>query len=286
MDSYVLNACLTGMVPTKEQTPHVPVSPDEIVEDALTCAAAGASIAHVHARDATGRPTPDKEVYREIVDGLRSRSDVVVCVSTSGRDWPELERRSAALELEPDMASLTLGSMNFPRQASVNSPDTIKALARKMLEHGVKPELEVFEAGMVDFAHHLIAKGHLEPPFYFNLLLGSLGTMEADASNLVHLVSRLPEGSYWAVAGVGSRQFSANCLGLAMGGGVRVGLEDNIWMDEARAELATNPALVERIAGVGAEMQRRPLEAREVRQLLELRRMPQVEAFAPTPERV
>lgn len=270
MDDFLINVCLTGMVPTKEMTPHVPVTPDEIVRDVTACRKAGAAIAHIHARDESGRPTPDKEVYREILAKARADSDAVICFTTSGRDWPEFELRSAAIELEPDMASLTLGSLNFPKQASVNSPETIKALARKMLKHGVKPELEVFEVGMVDFSRYLIGKGYLEPPFYYNLMLGSLGTLEADAQNIVHLISRLPEGSYWSAAGIGSRQFKANCLGIAMGGGVRVGLEDNIWMDDARSTLATNAALAQRLATVARHMGRVPIEPDAVRDLLGL----------------
>jgi uncharacterized protein (DUF849 family) len=267
---YVVNACLTGMVPTRETSPNLPVSPEEIVADALACRERGAAIVHLHARDEDGRPTPDPDVYREILEPLRERSDVITCVTTSGRTWSDLERRAAALELRPEMASLTLGSMNFAREPSVNSPETIRALAARMLELGIKPELEVFEVGMVDFAHHLIAKGYLEPPLYFNILLGSLGTMEATAANLVHIVSRLPEGSRWAVAGVGSRQFRANCMGLAMGGGVRVGLEDNLWMDDERRVPASNPALVERIVAVGRAMELEPSSPDELRGALGL----------------
>jgi 3-keto-5-aminohexanoate cleavage enzyme len=274
VSSYVLNACLTGMVPTKETSPHLPITPEEIVADALTCRERGAAIVHLHARDEHGRPTPDPATYQEILGPLRERSDAITCVTTSGRDWSELEKRSAVLELRPEMASLTLGSLNFPRQASVNSPETIKALAGRMLELGVKPELEVFEVGMVEYAHHLIAKGYLEPPCYFNILLGSLGTMEATAANLVHLVSRLPEGSCWAVGGVGSRQFRANCMGLAMGGGARVGLEDNLWMDDDRQIPASNPALVERVVEVGNAMELVPASPDEVRSRLGLAPLP------------
>ena len=270
MSGYVLNACLTGMVPTKETNQHLPITPEEIVADALACRERGASIVHLHARDEHGRPTPDPEVYREILAPLRERSDVIACVTTSGRNWAELELRSAVLELRPEMASLTLGSLNFPREASVNAPETIKALAGRMLELGVKPELEVFEAGMVDYARHLIDKGYLEPPFYFNVLLGSLGTMEATAANLVHVVSRLPEGSCWAVGGIGSRQFRANCMGLAMGGGARVGLEDNLWMDGERRLLASNRGLVERVVAVGRAMELTPATPDEVRSRLGL----------------
>lgn len=274
MRAYVVNACLTGMVPTKETNPHVPITPEEIVADALACRERGAAIVHLHARDERGRPTPDPGVYRAILAPLRERSDAITCVTTSGRSWSELELRSAVLELHPEMASLTLGSLNFPRDASVNAPETIKALAGRMIELGVKPELEVFEVGMVDYAHHLLATGYLEPPCYFNILLGSLGAMEATAANLVHVVSRLPEGSCWAVGGIGSRQFRANCMGLTMGGGVRVGLEDNLWIDEDRQVLASNAALVDRVVAVGNAMELVPASPDEVRTRLGLASLP------------
>ena len=199
MDPLIINAALTGMVPTKSDNLSVPMTPTEIAEDAERCVRAGASIVHLHARDDDGQPTYRSDVYAEIVDGVRERCpDVIVCVSTSGRVFKTLEERSEVLALDgdvkPEMASLTLGSLNFPAQASVNDPAMIAGLAERMAERGIVPELEIFDLGMVDYARYLIERGVLRPPFYFNLLLGSRGTLSASAFNLGVLVEALPGG--------------------------------------------------------------------------------------------
>lgn len=137
----IINLACTGMVPQKSDTPHVPISPDEIADDCARCYELGASILHLHAREEDGKPTPDRDIYRKVVTKVRRACpDAIICVSTSGRTFGRFEQRSAALELEgeakPDMASLTLGSLNFPKQASVNDPDMIRALAERMRERG------------------------------------------------------------------------------------------------------------------------------------------------------
>jgi uncharacterized protein (DUF849 family) len=163
------------------------------------------------------------------------------------------------------MASLTLGSLNFPKQASVNAPATIVGLATRMRDRAVVPEWEVFDLGMLDYATYLRTKGLLGDPVYVNLLLGSLGALQATPFNLALAVERLPEGSIWAAAGIGRHQFAMNRLAIAMGGHVRVGLEDNLWWDDDRAELATNPRLVERLVAVGRAMGREPASPALVR---------------------
>jgi uncharacterized protein (DUF849 family) len=260
------------MVPTKSDNPAVPVTPDEIAEDAERCVAAGASIVHVHARDEDGRPTYRRDVYAEIVAKLRERCpDAIVCVSTSGRLWGDLEKRAEVLGLEgalkPEMASLTLGSLNFPKQASVNEPATIQALAERMNERGIVPELEVFDLGMADYARYLVGRGILRPPYYFNLLLGSLGTLSASPLHLALLARALPEGATWAGAGIGRYQFAVNALAIASGGHVRVGLEDNLWLDAAKERPASNLALVERLVALARACEREiatPARAREL----------------------
>jgi uncharacterized protein (DUF849 family) len=248
------------------------VSPKEVVDDAARCIAAGASIVHVHARDEQGRPTWRKDVYAEIVAGIRRRCpDAVVCVSTSGRLWNELEKRAEVLDLDgdekPDMASLTLGSLNFPAHASVNEPRVIRALAERMAERGIVPELEVFDLGMVDYGTYLLERGILRPPLYFNLLLGSLGTLSASAFHLALLANALPAGATWAGAGIGRFQFLVNACAVAAGGHVRVGLEDALWFDAEKRRPATNVGLVERIVGVARACEREiasPTQAREL----------------------
>jgi uncharacterized protein (DUF849 family) len=254
-DPLIINAALTGMVPTKRDNPHVPVTPDEIAEDAERCRSAGASIVHLHARETDGTPTWKSEIYAEIIGKVRARCpDVVVCVSTSGRLWNEIERRADVLELDgdvkPEMASLTLGSLNFPQQASVNEPAIIRGLAERMAERGILPELEIFDLGMVDFGKFLVDRGVLKPPLYFNLLLGSLGTLAASPQHLALLTQSLPAHSTWAAAGIGRFQFSMNALAIASGGHTRVGLEDNLWMDVGKERPASNLALVERLVAL------------------------------------
>jgi 3-keto-5-aminohexanoate cleavage enzyme len=270
-ERLIINAALTGNVPTKAQNPYVPVPPEEIVEDCERCVAAGASVVHLHARDGDGKPTYRADVYAEILAGVRERCpDVIACVTTSGRVHREFEQRAEVLdldgELKPDLASLTLGSMNFPTQASVNEPDTIARLAERMNERGIVPELEIFDFGMVDYAKFLIERGLLQPPYYFNLLLGSLGTLSATPFNLAGLVQSLPESAIWSAAGIGRFQFFVNTMAVTMGGHVRVGIEDSLYLDSEKQRLASNVALVERIAAVATAVERgvaSPAQARE-----------------------
>jgi 3-keto-5-aminohexanoate cleavage enzyme len=230
----------------------VPITPREIADDCARCYELGASVFHLHARDEDGAPTWRPEIYRRIIEAVRERCPgAVLCVSTSGRNFKRFEERAAVLDLDgdarPDMASLTLGSLNFPRQASVNEPAMIKALAEKMAERGIVPELEVFDFGMLDYAKYLGDRKLLRAPYYFNLLLGSLGTLSATPFHLSSLVLGLPAAAAWAGAGIGRYQFFVNSLAITMGGHVRVGLEDNLYMDVTKQRPATNPALVERL---------------------------------------
>jgi 3-keto-5-aminohexanoate cleavage enzyme len=268
----IINLAPTGMVPTKADNPNVPVTPDEIADDASRCVAAGASIVHLHARDEDGIPTHRREVYAELVAKVKARcDDVIVCVSTSGRRASELEQRAEVLELEgdlaPELASLTLGSMNFPKQASINDPATIKCLAERMRERGITPELEVFDLGMVDYARYLLERDVLRPPLNFNILLGNLGTLAATPLNLATVVRALPEGATWAAAGIGRFQLPMNALAVTTGGHVRVGLEDNLWLDTTKTRPADNLSLVERVVGLARALERKiatPAQAREL----------------------
>jgi 3-keto-5-aminohexanoate cleavage enzyme len=274
-EPVIINTCLTGMIPTKDLNPKTPVEPWEIYNDVIDCAELGATLFHIHARDSREAPTYKKEIYEDIIAKIREdNDDVILCVSTSGRDFKEFEKRSEVLEidgdLKPDMASLTLGSLNFPKQASVNSPQMVQDLATKMKDNGIKPELEVFNTGMINYSKYMIKKGILEPPFYYNILLGSLGSAEANPAILAHMVEMLPEDSYWSVAGIGNYQLYANTLGLAMGGGVRVGLEDNIYFDRDKQEYASNVKLVERIVNITKVMNRELATPEYVRNILNL----------------
>jgi len=274
---FILNFTPTGMIPTKKMTPHVPVTPDEIIEDVLQVASLGVTIVHLHARDSvTGEPTYKKEIYDEIIRGIRKdNNDLILCVSTSGRIENTFEKRSECLELDgelkPDFASLTLSSLNFNKQASINTPDMIKDLAKKMMDRGIRPELEVFDLGMVNYAKYLIRKGLLSPPYYFNIILGNIACAQADMLHLGLMVNELPEGSIWSVGGVGNPQLQMNLLSIISGGGVRLGLEDNIWFNEERTRLATNFDFVKRIVSIAETLGKRPYTPTEARDLLQLK---------------
>lgn len=264
----------TGMIPTKEMTPRVPVAPEEIVEQVLEASELGVNVAHLHAREPeTGLPTYRKEVYAEIIHGIRRKNrDLVISVSTSGRNVFEFEKRSEVLDLagglRPDLGSLTLSSLNFNRQASVNSPEMIQALAKKMMANGIRPELEAFDLGMINYAKYLIRKGWVKPPYYFNLILGNIACAQANMLSLGLMINELPEGAIWAVGGVGDSQLRMNAMAVVAGGGVRVGLEDNLWVDGNRTRLASNRDLVERVLEIAKAMGRQPYSQRAARDLL------------------
>ena len=272
--TFILNLTPTGMIPTRDMTPHVPTTPDDIVRQVCDVADMGVSMVHLHARDVdTGEPTYKKEVYADIVRGIRKEHpELILCVSTSGRSFNEFEKRSECLtltgDLKPDFGSLTLSSLNFNRQASMNTPQMIRDLAGTMLERGIRPEMEAFDVGMINYAKYLIKKGLIRPPYYFNLILGNIACAQADMFHLGIMIRELPEGSIWSVGGVGNSQLTVNTWGILSGGGVRVGLEDNIWYDQERTRLATNRDLIERIVRVADVFGYRPCTPREARKLL------------------
>ncbi len=273
MEKLIINAAITGMLPTKDDNPNVPITPDEIVADARRCQDAGASVVHIHARDENGQPTYKKEIYSKIMTRIRKECpELLICGSTSGRVFKEFWQRAEVLSpgpgCQPDLASLTLGSMNFPKQASVNAPDMIQALAQAMNERGVVPEWELFDLGMIDYAHFLIKRSILRKPYYANIILGSLGTLSATPYNLAVMVRALPEGTVWSGAGIGRSQFYVNSLAVTMGGHVRVGLEDNLFYDPVeKTQPATNAGLIDRVVEVARAVGRDialPEEARKI----------------------
>ncbi|RXT07182.1 3-keto-5-aminohexanoate cleavage protein [Ammoniphilus sp. CFH 90114] len=273
MKKLIVNFAPTGMIPTKAMTPHVPISPKEIIQDVLKCAPLGVSIAHLHARDSHGIPTYHKEVYGEIIRGVREHNqDLILCVSTSGRNFPEFSKRAEVLDLDgplkPDMASLTLSSLNFIQSESMNAPLMIMKLAEKMAEKGIKPELEVFDLGMINFAKYLIKKGLLEPPYYFNILLGNVASAQANINHLGLMISELPSPCYYSITGLGESQKEMTALGVILADGVRIGLEDNIWLNKKNQRLATNEDLVQRIIHIAQAYERPIMTPQETRGLL------------------
>lgn len=266
----------TGMVPTKAMTPHVPITPAEIARDVAAAVAIGITSVHLHARDEDGAPTWDRATYERIVGAVRDRTpDVVINVSTSGRTWSELEKRADCLaldgDLKPDLASLTLSSLNFLTGPSVNPPDVIVGLATIMRDRGIVPELEIFDLGMLNYAQVLSRKGLLPDPAVANLFFGNIAGMQPTLAEVGLATERLPREAIWSGAGLGDFQFTAQALSVAAGGGVRVGLEDGIYLDRGRTQLATNPGLVERVHALLDLHGRRAMTPTELRDRLAAR---------------
>jgi len=259
----------TGMIPNKNDTPHVPITPEEIIHDTYEAYKLGVSVVHIHARDKEGRPTYKKEHFEETFRGIKEKCpDIVICATTSGRVDHQVEHRSEVLDLNPEMASLTVGSFNFPQHPSVNPLDTIKYLATLMRDKEILPELEIFEPGFINTAKYLCKRNYLKKPLHFNLLLGSLGSIPAGLEDLVYLVKSLPSRSTWSATGIGRFQTQINVAAILMGGHVRVGLEDSIYYRYSKKELATNTQLVKRIVRIAKELNRDIATPKEARKIL------------------
>jgi len=272
----IINFTPTGMIPTSEMTPHVPITTSEIIEQVHEAYEIGITMVHLHAREEeSGRPCWQADVYGKIIEGIRGFSrDMIICVSLSGRNYSEFEKRTDVLlldgELKPDMGSLTLSSVNFNRIASINTPEMIQNLAGVMKAKGILAELEAFDSGMINYAKYLQAKNLLEPPHYFNLLLGNIACAQATLLHAGIMVNDLPEQSVWSLAGIGDTQVAVNTMAIAAGGGVRVGLEDNIWWDSSRTKLVTNAQLVSRIHRISKDTGRDIMPPSAARKLLNL----------------
>ena len=275
MKKILLNLCPTGIVPTKYMNEYVPLSPDEIANDVYECYQRGVQMVHIHARDEHDENTMDKGRYAEIISKIRERcQDIIICVSLSGRITNTYDTRSDVLNLQgaskPDMGSLTLSSLNFVTNASVNTPTMIVDLLKKMNNEGIKPELEVFDVGMVNYAKYLIQKGLLKPPYYFNIILGNLFSAQNNPADLSSIIQALPENSYYSFGGIGSYQLGSNIAGILYADGVRIGLEDNLYYDSERKQKASNVSLLTRILSV-CELYERPLySCQELRELLDM----------------
>ena len=252
-ENLIIDFTPTGMIPVKAMTPHVPVTASEIIEDVHAAYELGITKVHLHARRPENEdPEYRKEIYAGIISGIRKfATDLVICVSLSGRTFNKFEERSDVLDLQgflkPDMGSLTLSSLNFNKIASMNSPEMIQALAYRMKSLGIAPELEAFDAGMINYAKYLIKKELLESPYYFNILLGNIACAQADILYAGIMIRDLPDSSLWSMAGIGDDQLKMNSVAIAIGGGVRVGLEDNIWYNKSRTRLASNIDLLKRV---------------------------------------
>ena len=269
MQKLIITVALTGNVPTKQMNPHLPVTADEIAADVRRCADAGASVFHIHGRDAEQKPTLDVSRIKENVREIKKAApDVILQLSTGGRAGKDWEARANPVRLRPEMGSFTTGSNNLPGIIYENSPQFIEFLAGVFIATGVKPEIEVFEAGMINNALYLAKKGLVNFPLHFDFVLGAPGSMPATVKNLLFLSESIPAGSTWTVAGIGRAQIPMAAAALVMGGHVRVGLEDNLYLSDGSK--ASNPKLVEKIVTFSKELGRDMATPEEARAILSL----------------
>jgi len=270
LGKLIIQLAPTGIIPTKEIAPSVPVTPAEIIKATYEAYRMGVSSVHIHARDEEGKATHRRDIYEQIISGIRKTCpDIIICASTSGR-IPQ-GNRDDVLDCAPDMASLTPGSVTSRSSVSINSFDEITRLALKMNEKGITPELEIFEAGFINSAKYLERKGILKAPLHFNLIMGSLGSIPADIRDMVHLVESLPPGSTWAAAGIGRFQVQVTAAAILAGGHVRIGLEDSIYREYREKTLTTNPELIGEVIEIARCLGREIASPREAREILSLR---------------
>ncbi|MGC1403744.1 MAG: 3-keto-5-aminohexanoate cleavage protein [Thermodesulfobacteriota bacterium] len=272
MEKLIITVGITGSRITRDQTPYIPITPDEIARSGVEAWKAGASVLHIHVRDPKTRlGTQDPAIFKEVVDRLRMETDAILCLTTSGipgRNLPVGERLQP-LALNPELVSFDAGSMNMGPNVFLNSPEFLEALAKATLAQGIKPELEVFEIGMIQTCVRFLERGLLKPPLHFQFVLGVQGGMPATFKSLLHLTEIIPAGSTWSVIGVGASQLPMAVMGLMMEGHARVGLEDNIYY--SKGVLAeSNAQLVARVVRITKEFGREVTSPSEARKILNL----------------
>jgi 3-keto-5-aminohexanoate cleavage enzyme len=270
MSKVIITAAVTGSRPTKEMNPAVPYSPEEIAQAAIECCHVGAAIAHIHVRDPqTGMPSFKIEYFREVMERIRAECDMLINLTTSGYhlQGPDIiEQRLGPVTLQPEICSLDIGSVNFIDGVFVNPPEWGRAAAERMREQRVKPEIEVFDVGHIYQALDFIELGLIDAPPYFQLCMGIKWGIEATPENLRFMQIKLPTEACWSVLGVGRSQFPMITLGVLMGGHIRVGFEDNLYLKKgvlAESNAQCVKAAVDLVKSLQREVAT-PAEAREI----------------------
>lgn len=260
MSKVVITAAITGAIHVPTMSEYLPLTPEQITDEAVRAAEAGAAMVHIHARDPKdGKPSPDLELYRKILTGIKERSDVIICVTTGGGLGMTPEQRVAPVrEFKPEVASFNMGSVNFALYpfakklettkypwekpylemtedfAFANTFKTLKHFCQTMNECGTLPEMEIYDVGMINNAAQLVEEGYLKKPMYLQFVMGILGGIPATADNLLFLSNtarRHLEGFSWSVCAAGRHQFPMGIMGVLLGGNMRVGLEDSIYLE-------------------------------------------------------
>ncbi|MCL1995628.1 MAG: 3-keto-5-aminohexanoate cleavage protein [Defluviitaleaceae bacterium] len=268
MEKLIITAAICGAEVTKEHNPAVPYTIQEIGDESVACAQAGASIIHLHVRTDDGTPTQDKDRYAAAIAEIKRRCpNVIIQPSTGGAVGMTATERMQPLELSPEMATLDCGTVNFGGdEIFVNTENMIKEFGTKMIEMGVKPEVEVFDKGMIDTAINLSKKGFIQMPMHFNFVMGVNGGIAATARDFAFLKDSIPTGSTFTATGIGRYQFPMAVISIVSGGHVRVGLEDNIYLEKG-VLAKSNADLVQKVVRLAKELGREiatPNEAREI----------------------
>ncbi|WP_445936085.1 3-keto-5-aminohexanoate cleavage protein [Pigmentiphaga sp. YJ18] len=286
----ILTCAITGGDDTAGRFPAVPVTPRQIAESAIEACRAGAAIAHIHVRDpATGKPSLDPALYREVVERVRDSGSPVILNLTTGAGArflpdasapntaaagsnlrPPAERCAHILELRPEICTLDMGSLNFGKGALINVPDHIEAIAAVIREAGSKTELEIFDTGHIALARHLIDRGVIEPQPLWQLVLGVPWGAPANSETMMHLRGQLPPGARWAAFGIGRQEFPMLAQAALLGGHVRVGLEDNLYLKQG-VQARSNAELVGRAVEILHALDMEPATPDEARRMIGLR---------------
>ncbi len=272
LDKLIITVAPVGAETTRKDNPNLPLTPLEIAEETARCAEKGASMVHLHVRDEQGNATQSRDVFAETIALIQERCNLIIQVSTGGASWMEPEERLQPVALRPEMATLTTGTVNFGDEIFSNPMPMVERFAREMRAYGVKPEIEIFDVGMVSNALSLVKKEILQLPLHFDFVMGVPGGIPGEPRHLLHLVESIPGGCTWSVAGIGRNELPLAVMAILLGGHVRVGFEDNIYY--SKGVLAdSNAQLVERIARVAGELGRQVATPDEARQILGLQKI-------------
>ena len=268
MENLIITVAPTGNRLRKAKHPLVPISPEEISEDLYECWKAGASVAHVHARDKEENPTSAPDVYEAVWSRLKkARCGIVRQASLAGKATTD-QRLLDILDTDAEMASLGMGSINYLDRVNLFEPDFIAELAEKMKNKGIKPELEIFDVSMTDNALRLKDKGLLEEPLKYNFILDGPGTLKGTVDNLLFMVNRLPKEALWGVSAMGPSHVALTAMAVVMGGHVRVGLEDRPF--DGGGKPMSNVEQVRWVVGLAEKLGRKVADSDEARRILGL----------------
>ena len=272
MEKLIITAAICGAEVTKAHNPAVPYTVEEMVNEARSAYNAGAAIIHVHVRYDDGTPTQDRERFRVVMDAIRRElPDVIMIPSTGGATGMSPEERLQPTELFPEMATLDCGTCNFGDEIFDNTMPTMRAFGKRMIENGIKPEYECFEMGHIDTILDMARKGEVPgDPMQFNFVLGVKGCTPATVKNLCWMVDAIPKDATWTATGVGRSAFTLAAPTIVMGGNVRVGFEDNIYLSRG-VKAASNGELVEKVVRLSRELGREIASPDEARRILSLK---------------